>query len=76
MLLPISYGAFFFLGTPGNVALQTLGIVALQLPAGRLMIGQGAVGGVFFVAVLAFFPFARAFAFDFGFGWAAVVMAS
>ena len=40
------------------------------------MIGQGAVGGVFFVAVLAFFPFARAFAFAFGFGLAAVVMAS
>ena len=40
------------------------------------MIGQGAVGGVFFVAVLAFFPVARAFPFAVGFGLAASVMAS
>ena len=41
------------------------------------MIDGCAVGDVFFVALLAFFPFARpAFAFDFGFGLAALVMAS
>ena len=51
MLLPISYGAFGLLGTPGNVALQTTGIVALQLPAGRLMIGEGDVDGVFVVVL-------------------------
>ena len=70
MLLPISYGAFGLLGTPGNVALQTLGIVALQLPAGRLMIGQGDVDGVFVVVFLAGFPFA----FPFGFALAVLVM--
>ena len=76
MLLPISYGAFGLLGNPGNVALQTLGIVGLQLPAGRLMIGQGDVDGVFVVVFLAGFPFAfgRPFAFPFGFALAVLVM--